>query len=62
MQWNPLFNELAHKMNMDPARIRELNMPMKAKPMYDYDGNLNSYSKLYNGSLPCPCQGDDRLG
>lgn len=33
-------NELAHKMNMDPARIRELNMPIEGEPMYDYDGNL----------------------
>ena len=33
-------NELAHKMNMDPARIRELNMPVEGERMYDYDGNL----------------------
>ena len=33
-------NELAHKMNMDPAKIRELNMPIEGEPMYDYDGNL----------------------
>ena len=33
-------NELAHKMNMDPAKLRELNMPVEGEPMYDYDGNL----------------------
>lgn len=33
-------NELAHKMNMDPYKIRELNMPLEGEQMYGYDGNL----------------------
>ena len=33
-------NELAHKMNMDPAIIRERNMPLEGERMYAYDGNI----------------------
>lgn len=32
-------NELAHKMGMDPAVIREKNMPMEGEPLPAYDGN-----------------------
>ena len=31
-------NELAHKMGMDPVKIRELNMPVQGGPLPAYDG------------------------
>lgn len=34
-------NELAHKMGVDPALLREKNMPLEGQPLKGYDGNCD---------------------
>ena len=55
-------NELAHKMGMDPVKIKELNMPVEGETLFRDITDVPCGTELQYGQMYGKSQGNDELG